>query len=159
MLLTEQEVIKLWDSHTVPVFGKSGINPVVFATLIEAELLEKLKAQEPYVIEYPDYHQHGMGCGLEDRNIIDRYKAMAYGWDCAIDAMAECIPDRLYEHPLPPDDVMRDPRVAELEAVLRECREALVKNIVGTGGRTPAAHEAIAKIDEVLNVPDISRTA
>ena len=41
-------------------------------------------------------------------------------------------------------------RVAELEAVLRECREALVKNIVGTGGRTPAAHEAIAKIDEVL---------
>lgn len=40
---------------------------------------------------------------------------------------------------------------AELEAVLRECREALVKNIVGTGGRTPAAHEAIAKIDEVLN--------
>ena len=48
----------------------------------------------------------------------------------------------LYEHP--------DPRVAELEAVLRECREALVKNIVGTGGRTPAAHEAIAKIDEVL---------
>lgn len=57
----------------------------------------------------------------------------------------------LYLHP--------DPRVAELEAVLRECREALVKNIVGTGGRTPAAHEAIAKIDEVLNVPDNSRTA
>lgn len=52
-----------------------------------------------------------------------------------------------------------DPRIAELEAVLRECREALVKNIVGTGGRTPAAHEAIAKIDEVLNVPDNSRTA
>ena len=48
----------------------------------------------------------------------------------------------LYLHP--------DPRVTELEAVLRECREALVKNIVGTGGRTPAAHEAIAKIDEVL---------
>lgn len=48
----------------------------------------------------------------------------------------------LYEH--------HDPRIAELEAVLRECREALVKNIVGTGGRTPAAHEAIAKIDEVL---------
>ena len=56
----------------------------------------------------------------------------------------------LYLHPLPPDDVVRDPRVAELEAALRECREALVMNIVGTGGRTPAAHEAIAKIDKVL---------
>ena len=43
-----------------------------------------------------------------------------------------------------------DSRVAELEAVLVEAREALVMNIVGTGGRTPAAHEAIAKIDEVL---------
>ena len=41
-------------------------------------------------------------------------------------------------------------RVAELEAVLRECREAFVKNIVGTGGRTQAMHEAILKIDEVL---------
>lgn len=40
--------------------------------------------------------------------------------------------------------------VVDVEEVLRECREALVKNIVGTGGRTPAAHEAIAKIDEVL---------
>lgn len=66
------------------------------------------------------------------------------------DSMAWHVRD-LYIHP--------DPRVAELEAVLRECREALVKNIVGTGGRTPAAHEAIAKIDEVLNVPDNSRTA
>ena len=71
-----------------------------------------------------------------------------YGaWEETSDSTARA----LYEHP--------DPRVAELEAVLRECREALVKNIVGTGGRTPAAHEAIAKIDEVLNVPDISRTA
>ena len=48
----------------------------------------------------------------------------------------------LYLHP--------DPRVAELEAVLVEARETLAMNIVGKGGRTPATHEAIAKINEVL---------
>jgi len=32
-----------------------------------------------------DYHEQGMGCGLEDRGITDRYEAMRYGWDEAID--------------------------------------------------------------------------
>jgi hypothetical protein len=34
--LTEQRIIELWDNHTVPVFGKIGINPIVFARDIEA---------------------------------------------------------------------------------------------------------------------------
>lgn len=29
----------------------------------------------------PEYHSQGMGCGLEDRGITDRYDAMEYGWD------------------------------------------------------------------------------
>lgn len=32
-----------------------------------------------------EYHQQGMGCGLEDRNITDRYDAMQHGWDSAIE--------------------------------------------------------------------------
>ena len=32
-------------------------------------------------IEWPEYHYQGMGCGLEDRSITDRYDAMQYGWD------------------------------------------------------------------------------
>jgi YopX protein len=28
----------------------------------------------------PDYHKVGMGCGLEDRGITDRYEAMAHGF-------------------------------------------------------------------------------
>ncbi len=39
----------------------------------------------------PEYHQQGMGCGLEDRDIHDRYEAMAHGWDCAIERMYEMI--------------------------------------------------------------------
>lgn len=33
----------------------------------------------------PEYHIQGMGCGLEDRNITDRYEAMEHGWDCAME--------------------------------------------------------------------------
>ena len=39
--LAEEEIRNLWDGHVVPVFGKSGINPIVFARAIEAKLKEK----------------------------------------------------------------------------------------------------------------------
>ncbi|NTG48629.1 hypothetical protein G6M04_14645 [Agrobacterium rhizogenes] len=32
-----------------------------------------------------EYHHSGMGCGLEDRNIHDRYDAMHHGWECALE--------------------------------------------------------------------------
>ena len=49
----------------------------------------------PEVVEFhwPEYHAEGMGCGLEDRGIRDRYEAMQHGWDCAIDRCTEAIPD------------------------------------------------------------------
>jgi hypothetical protein len=34
--------------------------------------------------DLPEYHEQGMGCGLEDRNITDRYEAMAFGWEQAM---------------------------------------------------------------------------
>jgi hypothetical protein len=37
-----------------------------------------------------------MGCGLEDRNITDRYEAMQYGWDQALERVAERLPEKLY---------------------------------------------------------------
>lgn len=39
------------------------------------------------------YHYQGMGCGIEDRGITDRYQACEHGWDCAMDRVAECIPE------------------------------------------------------------------
>ena len=39
--LTDEEIGSLWDGHVVPVFGKNGINPIVFARAIEAKLKEK----------------------------------------------------------------------------------------------------------------------
>ena len=34
--LTDEQISSIWDSHVVPVFGKNGINPIVFARAIEA---------------------------------------------------------------------------------------------------------------------------
>jgi len=34
--LTDERISGLWDGHTIPVFGKTGINPIVFARAIEA---------------------------------------------------------------------------------------------------------------------------
>lgn len=52
-------------------------------------MLEPPTEQEPVEIEMPEYHSHGMGCGLEDRGITDRYEAMEYGWYEAIDRVKE----------------------------------------------------------------------
>lgn len=41
----------------------------------------------------PQYHDEGMGCGLEDRDITDRYDACRYGWDEAMERVyGEVIP-------------------------------------------------------------------
>ncbi|HCA6307455.1 hypothetical protein [Escherichia coli] len=41
----------------------------------------------------PQYHAEGMGCGLEDRGITDRYDACRYGWDEAMERVyGEVIP-------------------------------------------------------------------
>jgi hypothetical protein len=38
-----------------------------------------------------NYCDAGMGCGLEDLNIIDRYEAMKYGFEQAINQIAEAV--------------------------------------------------------------------
>lgn len=43
-------------------------------------------------IPEPDYHSQGMGCGLEDRNITDRYDAMVHGWEKAVERYQENLP-------------------------------------------------------------------
>jgi hypothetical protein len=35
--------------------------------------------------DIPEYHEQGMCCGLEDRNITDRYEAMSFGWEQAME--------------------------------------------------------------------------
>ena len=42
-------------------------------------------------LEYVQFNHHAEGCGLEDRNIQDRYEAMEHGWDRCFEAVEEAI--------------------------------------------------------------------
>lgn len=60
--------------------------------LIERDRLRAALEQIlPALEEEPVYHTEGMGCGLEDRSIHDRYDAMAYGWDAAVERFQEIL--------------------------------------------------------------------
>lgn len=63
-----------------------------------------LKDALEYVINpdnQPEYHDQGMGCGVEDRGYQrDGYSACAYGWESAMDRIySEVIPDAIPETP------------------------------------------------------------
>jgi len=50
----------------------------------------------PVEFDWPEYHWQGMGCGLEDRGITDRYEACQYGFQEGVARCAEMI-----EHHMP----------------------------------------------------------
>lgn len=50
-------------------------------------MLEKILQE----IEGMPYPSEGIGCGIEDVEITDRYEAAAYGWDEAIERISEII--------------------------------------------------------------------
>jgi hypothetical protein len=62
------------------------------------EELEQAVSYSLDVENIPEYHDEGMGCGLEDRGITDRYEAMSYGWEKAM--------DRFCSELLPPGDIL-----------------------------------------------------
>ena len=54
-----------------------------FANATEEDL-DKI-IQEIDDIELPWYHSEGMGCGIEDKCITDRYQACEYGYETAVE--------------------------------------------------------------------------
>lgn len=74
--------------------GSCGIIGQQYRKWIE-EALVPPAGGEPEVISIvePQYYDEDMGCGLEDRNITDRYEAMQHGWDCCVQRFLEQIPD------------------------------------------------------------------
>jgi hypothetical protein len=50
----------------------------------------------PLEIDWPELHSHALGCGVEDRNIRDRYEAAEYGWQDGVDKAAERVPEEIF---------------------------------------------------------------
>ena len=91
---------KVWADFFINTFpglaDKHDLMHAWFANAMMAmydHLLSKQQKQEaePVEFDWPEYHAQGMGCGLEDRCITDRYEAMRYGWDCAMERVAEML--------------------------------------------------------------------
>jgi predicted RNA-binding Zn-ribbon protein involved in translation (DUF1610 family) len=70
--------------------GKCAM-PQTAAHLTIPGALEWGQLPGPVEIEYPEFSEQGMGCGLEDRGITDRYEAMRYGYDEALDQFARIL--------------------------------------------------------------------
>ncbi|MHB4873681.1 hypothetical protein ACYB57_16180 [Klebsiella pneumoniae] len=92
----------------------------------------------------PQYHAEGMGCGLEDRGITDRYDACRYGWDEAM--------ERIYGDVIPCAEEMdfsaTDRIVAGIKAdgmemfALMFAEEAIKDNNITTGWKARASRAA-----------------
>jgi hypothetical protein len=50
----------------------------------------------PIEIQWPELHSQALGCGVEDRNLHDRYECAEYGWQDGVDRAASCVPDDIY---------------------------------------------------------------
>lgn len=48
---------------------------------------------EPFEMLWPSMHSEGLGCGVEDRGISNRYEAAQYGWQVGFDAAIESVPE------------------------------------------------------------------
>lgn len=93
MQLTKDEINTIWSDCQDT---GNATRESIAAAVIAAHTAKVLEDVEPFMFEEYPYNSHAMGCGLEDRDITDRYEAMAYGWSAAMERAAEAIPDDLY---------------------------------------------------------------
>jgi hypothetical protein len=81
---------------------------------LRTALANPAEQQEPVAFDdRPEYHDQAMGCGLEDRCVTDRYEAMRYRWDEALERAWEAVNLLGPLYTTPPADA-KDARIAEL---------------------------------------------
>jgi hypothetical protein len=95
------------------------------ALLLENAAMQKIINSVTDLDNEPKYHSEGMGSGLEDRGITDKYEAMQYGWDEAMDRIyGDVIPNaEELESEFPTTD-------AALAAIQAQAIEDAVKKVL-----------------------------
>lgn len=93
---------------------------------------------EPLEINWPELHSQALGCGVEDRNIHDRYEAAEYGWQDGVDKAIERVPEQVYD-------------AEQMQAYARAAIASLNKPVVAM---TDEQIEAICRADGItMHVP------
>lgn len=90
----------------------------------------------------PEYHVQGMGCGLEDRNITDRYEAMEHGWAKAIERIEEHFGDAADEFEAVLFVSVDEAETPKSELILEDADGAYIS---GSGGTTMEAAKEITE--------------
>lgn len=82
--------------------GKDGQGEWVYGSLVKISSGTYIIGEDGQFNDSPEYEPVGMGCGLEDKGITDRYEAMEHGWECAVEkcfegspAFTEIIPETI----------------------------------------------------------------
>lgn len=77
----------------------------------------------------PEYHEQGMGCGVEDRGYQrDGYSACYYGWESAMERVySEVIPDALPETPVT-DAHLAEVRAQGVEMAIEHIEQTICPN-------------------------------
>ncbi|WP_224382225.1 hypothetical protein [Klebsiella oxytoca] len=81
----------------------------------------------------PQYHAEGMGCGLEDRGITDRYDACRYGWDEAM--------ERIYGEVIPCADELDFSATDRIVAGIKADGVALAKSAFEMHIQSPSCYQ------------------
>lgn len=102
------------------------VDPAARIKQLETALREAIELIRDCV---PEFHAQGMGCGIEDREITDRYAAAQHGWEKAVERVEEHFGDAADEFEaalmVPVQTVEPIDRTPQIEANLREAYQRI----------------------------------
>ncbi|WP_130973384.1 hypothetical protein [Klebsiella pneumoniae] len=91
--IREQKFLKLAKAYHQLAADRDAVAAENVALALENVAMKQIVDSVTNLDNEPQYHDEGMGCGLEDRGITDRYDACRYGWDEAMERIyGEVIP-------------------------------------------------------------------
>jgi hypothetical protein len=90
----QAQVIRNCAEHLLAFIGSPRSTPS--APAVDGARGELPPLPDPIEIDWPTLNSSALGCGVEDRNIRDRYDAAEYGWQDGVDKAAECVPEQLF---------------------------------------------------------------
>lgn len=81
------------DEKLISLYSAEQVVDLVAELVAENAAMKEIIDSVTDLGNEPQFHEQGMGCGLEDRGITDRYEAMRYGWEQAMERVyGEVIP-------------------------------------------------------------------